>query len=234
MGNMKIIVIGLGYYGKSISVSLAKVGHEVICLDNQMTNIESVKNEVSAAFVMDASDMNALSSIPVKETDLCIVSIGENMGASVRIVALLKKLGAKRIFVRASDPIHRLIVEAFNVDKIMMPEDDSAVDFVAQLQFGPEVKNFNVTNEYGVYKFPVPKCFAGITIKDTGLKSIFGLSVITILKPEKSSNDVGLEITKIIPQDNISEDAVLRKEDIILCYGSRAGFLKLMSKVSNL
>ena len=67
---MKFIVIGLGYYGKSVAVRLTEAGHEVICVDNRMSNIESIKDNVSAAFAFDASDMNALSSIPVKEAEI--------------------------------------------------------------------------------------------------------------------------------------------------------------------
>ena len=106
-----------------------------------MSNIESIEDSVSAAFALDATDMNALSSIPVKEADICIVAIGEDLGASVRAIALLKKLGARHIFARASDPVHRSIVEAFNVDRIIMPEDDSAREFVAQLQLNPVIRN---------------------------------------------------------------------------------------------
>ena len=224
---MKIIVIGLGYYGKSVAERLSEAGHEVICVDNRMSNIEAIKDSVSAAFTFDATDMNALSSIPVKEADLCIVTIGEDLGASVRTIALLKKLGARHIFARASDPVHHLIVDAFNVDRIIMPEDDSARDFVAQMQLVPSVKTFSVAKGVGVYKFPVPVSFVGKSIGDTALQSKYGLSAIALLRADKSVNDIGISTKDMVPEDDISSDTVLNEGDELVCYGPEKGLLKL-------
>lgn len=224
---MKIVVIGLGYYGKSVAERLSEAGHEVICVDNRMSNIESIKDRVSAAFAFDATDMDALSSIPVKETDLCIVTIGEDLGASIRTIALLKKLGARHIFARASDPVHRSIVDAFNVDRIIMPEDDSARDFVAQLQLNPNVKTFNVVKGVGVFRFPVPGSFVGKSIGDTGLQSKYGLSAIALVRAAKTVNDIGVTTADMVPENNLSPDTILNEGDELVCYGPEKGLLKL-------
>lgn len=231
---MKIIVIGLGYYGKSVAERLAEVGHEIICVDNRMSNIEAIKDKVSAAFALDATDINSLSSIPVKEADLCLVTIGEDLDASVRTIALLKKLGARHIFARASDPVHRSIVDAFNVDRIIMPEDDSARDFVAQLQFNPEIRTFNIAKDTGVFKFRVPESMAGKTVGEAELQSRFGLSVICVVKAGHSVNDVGIMATELVPDNNVSDGTVLEKGDFLVCYGSEKGLLKLSRNVQEL
>lgn len=227
---MKIVVIGLGYYGKSVAVRLAEVGHEVVCIDNKMSNIESIKDKVSAAFVLDATDIHALSSVPVGEVDLCIVTIGEDLGASVRVIALLKKLGAEHIYVRASDPVHRSIVDAFQVDKVISPEDDSARDFVSQLQFTPEAESFNVAKGFGVFKFPVPEKMAGLAVGDVGLKSKYGLSVVCLIKRDQAVNDVGLVAVDSVPAENVTEDTILNEKDILVCYGSDKGFSRFASE----
>ena len=223
---MKIVVIGLGYYGKGVAVRLAEVGHEVVCIDNRMGNIESIKDKVSAAFVLDATDFHALSSIPVKEADLCIVAIGEDLGASIRVIALLKKLGAGHIYVRASDPVHRSIVDAFQVDKVFSPEDDSARDFVSQLQFTSEAETFNVAKGFGVFKFPVPGKMVGKAVGDVGLKSKYGLSVICLIKRDQAVNDVGIVAVNSVPDENVTEDTILSEKDILVCYGPDKGFSK--------
>lgn len=224
---MKIVVIGLGYYGKSVAERLSEAGYEVICADNRMSNIESIKDSVSAAFAIDATDMNALSSIPVKEADICIVTIGEDLGASVRTIALLKKLGARHIFARASDPVHRSIVEAFNVDRIIMPEDDSAREFVAQLQLNPRVKTFSVAKGVGVFRFPVPESFVGKSIGETGLQSKYGLSVIALVRAEKTVNDIGIFKTDMVPENAPSSETVLNEGDELVCYGSEKSLQKV-------
>lgn len=224
---MKIIVIGLGYFGKSLAVRLSEVGHEVICVDNRMSNIDSVKDSVSAAFVFDATDEGSLSTLPITETDLCIVTIGEDLGASVRAIALLKKLGARHIFVRASDPVHRSIVEAFHVDRIVMPEDDSARDFVSQLQFTPKAKTFPVSKGHSVFRFEIPENMIGKTIGQSGIQSKFGLRVICLIKAGTTTNDVGVQAVEYVTEDNPSEESVLQKGDILVCYGNGKDFNRL-------
>ena len=226
---MKIIVIGLGYFGKSLAVRLSEVGHEVICIDNRMSNIDSVKDSVSASFVLDATDEGSLSTLPVTETDLCIVTIGEDLGASVRAIALLKKLGARHIFVRASDPVHRSIVEAFHVDRIVMPEDDSARDFVSQLQLTPKAKTFTVSKGHGIFRFEIPENMIGKTIKQSGVQSKFGLKVICLIKAGETTNDVGVQAVEYVTEDNPSEETVMQQGDILVCYGEEKEFKKLAS-----
>ena len=226
---MKIIVIGLGYFGKSLAVRLSEVGHEVICVDNRMSNIDSVKDSVSASFVLDATDEGSLSTLPVTETDLCIVTIGEDLGASVRAIALLKKLGARHIFVRASDPVHRSIVEAFHVDRIVMPEDDSARDFVSQLQLTPKAKTFTVSKGHGIFRFEIPENMIGKTIKQSGVQSKFGLKVICLIKAGETTNDVGVQAVEYVTEDNPSEETIMQQGDILVCYGEEKEFKKLAS-----
>ena len=61
---------------------------------------------------------------------MVIVAIGENFGASVRVVALLKQKKVKHIFARAIDSVHKAILEAFAIDKVLTPEKDAAREFV--------------------------------------------------------------------------------------------------------
>mgnify|MGYP000320269404 FL=1 len=73
---------------------------------------------MAASFVLDATDEMALSVLPLKSVDAVIVAIGDNFGASVRIVSLLKKLKVKRIYARAVDEVHKGVLEAFSIDRI--------------------------------------------------------------------------------------------------------------------
>ena len=107
---MKFIIIGLGYYGRSVAEELSKAGHEVICADNNPNKINMIQDKVEAAFIIDATEESALKTLPLNDVDVVIVSIGEDLGASVRAIALLKKNNDKHIYARASDPIHHSIV----------------------------------------------------------------------------------------------------------------------------
>ena len=224
---MKVLVIGLGYYGKSLAVGLVNNGHEVICVDNKLSNIESIKEKIDTAFALDAADENALCTLPLSDIDLAIVAIGEDFGSSVRSIALLKKHGVKHIFARASDPVHKNIVEAFQIDRILTPEDDSAQNFAAQITLGTMVQTFNVANDFNVYKFRIPASVNGRTLEDLALETRFSLSVLAVVKEKESRNCVGI-IRKEQALTN-KPDARLRltSGDTLILYGQEKDFIKL-------
>ena len=100
---MKYIVIGLGNYGGILAEELTVLGHEVIGVDVKEHHVERLKDKIATAFVLDATDEMALSVLPLKSVDVVIVAIGEDLGASVRVVSLLKKNKVKHIYARALD-----------------------------------------------------------------------------------------------------------------------------------
>ena len=103
---MKYLIIGLGIYGSNLALDLAALGHEVIGADNKSANIEAIKDFITTVYQVDSTEESALSVLPLKNVDLVIVAIGENFGASVKTVALLKKLGVRHIYARAIDRLH--------------------------------------------------------------------------------------------------------------------------------
>ena len=89
---MRYLIIGLGIYGTNLAIDLTNMGHEVIGADVNHSLVDAIKDYISTAYILDATDESALTALPLNNVDLVIVAIGENFGASIRIVALLKKL----------------------------------------------------------------------------------------------------------------------------------------------
>lgn len=110
---MKYIIIGLGNYGHVLAEELSALGHEVIGADVSVGRVDSLKEKIATAFVIDATDEQALSVLPLNSVDVVIVAIGENFGASIRVVALLKQKKVQHIYARAIDAVHRSVLEAF-------------------------------------------------------------------------------------------------------------------------
>ena len=164
---MKYIIIGLGNYGRVLAEELSALGHEIIGADISESRVDSIKDKVATAFVIDATDEQALSVLPLNSVDIVIVAIGENFGASVRVVALLKQKKVAHIYARAIDMVHKAVLEAFSLEKILTPEEDAARSLVQLLDFGTSVEAFRVDSEYYVVKFTVPKKFVGYFVNES-------------------------------------------------------------------
>lgn len=123
---MKYIVIGLGYYGRILAEQLSENGHDVIGADIDTTRVDAIKDSISTAYILDSTDELALGILPVRTVDAVIVAMGTNFASSIRTVALLKKMGTAHIYARALDEVHKSVLEAMSVDRILTPEEDSA------------------------------------------------------------------------------------------------------------
>lgn len=123
---MKYIVIGLGNFGTTLACRLTDMGHEVIGVDSNEHRIDDIKDRISVAYIMDATEKVALRSLPLDDVDCVIVSIGQSMDCSLRIVAILKELSVKLIYARALDLTHKSILKAMNIQKIFIPESMAA------------------------------------------------------------------------------------------------------------
>ena len=96
---MKYIVIGLGNFGLSLAEKLTKMGNEVIGVDSNYNKVESVKERISHAICLNATDEYIMTGLPFKDTDMVIIAIGEDRGSNVVVSALVKKLYTKKIII---------------------------------------------------------------------------------------------------------------------------------------
>ncbi len=130
---MKYLIIGLGTFGRRLAEELTDNGHDVVGADSNEHRVEYVKERISVAYIMDATERAALKALPLDEFDCVVVAIGQSMDCSLRTVAALKELGVSRIYARALDNTHKSILSAMNVHKIFIPESYAARVFAEKL-----------------------------------------------------------------------------------------------------
>jgi trk system potassium uptake protein TrkA len=224
---MKCIIIGLGTYGRVLVDELSALGHEVIAVDNDENRVERVKDMCDAAFQIDATEELALSVLPLKKVDIVIVAIGQNLGASLRVVALLKKLGVQHIYARANDNVHKNILQAFNIKKILIPEERAARSLVREMELGVNTELFRVDNNHCVFKFNIPEQLIGTSPNDLHLYEKFHLKIIAIKKSKKTQNFIGIEYNDPEVVNVTKEEEPLEPNDELICYGKESDFRKL-------
>lgn len=224
---MKYIIIGLGNYGGMLAEELSALGNEVVGVDKDMHKVELLKDKIATSFSMDATEEEALVALPLTEVDVVIVAIGENLSASVRVVAMLKKKGVKRIMARAVDEVHKMILEAFGLDRILTPEKDAARSLVRLLNLQLNVESFSIADGYYVAKFSIPENFVGMLLKDLTLEKDFNLKIIALVRGKKIINPIGVSIMEHRVANEFIDNVVLDKNDQLVCYGSYKNFMSL-------
>ena len=120
------IVIGLGRFGSALSRQLCKLGAEVLALDVRADFVQQISADVTHAVVGDAQDKEVLKALGVRNLDCAVIAIGDNLAASVLIAMNLKELGVPYVVCKAHDETHRKVLEKLGVDRVLIPEQESA------------------------------------------------------------------------------------------------------------
>ncbi|MCM4164593.1 MULTISPECIES: TrkA family potassium uptake protein [unclassified Arenibacter] len=217
---MKYIIVGLGSFGASLAAKLTAQGNEVIGIDNRMNKVDLYKEKISHTICMDATDEFTVSGLPLKETDIVIIAIGEDQGANVMVTALFKNLQVKRLISRAIDRLHEKVLMAIGVDEIVRPEEETAERWAKKLCLTNVVDSFELSDDFSIIEVEVPKRFVGKTIKEIELRSTFNLLALTTIKKTEVKSVVGKTRNEDRVQGVASPNTVLNANDILVIYGA--------------
>ena len=217
---MKYIIIGLGNFGASLAQKLTEQGNEVIGIDTSMTKVDAYKEKISHTICMDATDEFTVSGLPLKETDIVLVAIGEDQGANIMTTALLKNFEVKRLISRAINPLHEKVLQAIGVDEIVHPEEETAERWAKKLCLSNVVDSFELNDDYSIIEAKVPADYVGKTVREVGFRREFNLLVLTIIKKVEVKSILGKTKTETQIQGVTSAANILEPNDILVLYGS--------------
>lgn len=225
---MKYIIVGLGNFGASLAGKLTEMGNEVIGVDVNMSKVEAIKDRITHAINLDSTDKAAVSNLPLSETDIVIVGIGEDMGANIMTTALMRQLHVKRLISRAVSPLQEMVLEAMGVDEIIHPEEETAERWSKKLNLEGVVDSFEVNRDFSIIETRVPKEFDGRTLEEIGLKRKYDIIVLTTIKLTREKNALGVERDVSNVGSVASAKTVLYKGDIMVLYGHNRSIKKLL------
>lgn len=225
MAKRSFAVIGLGRFGAAMATTLAELGHDVIGVDGSADRVRALADTLTLAVELDATDEKALLGAGIKDVDVAVVSIGENIESSLLVVTLLREIGIRNIIAKAVTPLHGRILEKLGVTRVVFPERETAIRLAHSLVIPNVLDYIELSGEFSIVDIPAPPDFAGKTLKEIGLRSRFGLTTIAIKRQSRTSDG---PLTNIAP----GPDDVVQEGDVLSLLGSneRLGQLDRMLK----
>ncbi|QYA25646.1 TrkA family potassium uptake protein [Gramella sp. MT6] len=227
---MKYIVVGLGAFGASIAEKLAEMGNEVIGVDISMSKVEAIKEKITHAISLDATDIEAVKNLPLDDTDIVIIGIGEDKGANIMAAALMKQMKVKRLISRAVDPLQRTVLQTMGVDEVIHPEQETADRWAQKLNLEGVVDSFEIDSDFSIVETKIPEEYHEKTIKELNIKDQFDIIILTTMNVSPSKNELGAKTEKASVNGVASANTVLYKDDIMVLYGHNKNIKRLLEE----
>lgn len=181
------VVIGLGLFGQAIARQLCMLGAEVLAVDVRSDLVQQVANDVTHAVVGDAQDKEVLRALGVRDMDCAIVSIGDDLAASVLITMNLMELEVPYIVCKAHDETHRRVLEKLGANRVVIPEQENAQRLGRSLHSHNVLEYIELSEDYGILEIPAPRSWIGKTLKELNVRAKLGVNIIAVQSSEKTN-----------------------------------------------
>ncbi|MCB6607553.1 TrkA family potassium uptake protein [[Clostridium] symbiosum] len=175
-----VLIIGLGRFGSTMAMKLHELGHEVMAIDTSEERINAVLPYVTSAQIGDCTNEQYMSSLGIRNFDVCVVAIGDNFQSSLEITSLLKDLGAKFVLSRASRDIHAKFLLRNGADQVVYPEKEMAVRSAVRYSSDNIFDYIELTQEHSIYEIPVPDAWIGKSIVDMNVRNKYNITILAI------------------------------------------------------
>lgn len=212
------VVFGLGKFGKSIAETLASNECEVLAIDKNDEVIQDIADVVTHAVQADVTDEVTLNSLGIRNFDVAVIAISRDMQASIMATILAKELGVSYVVAKASNEIHKRVLEKVGADRVIFPEREMGIRLANSLVSENFVDFIELSSQYSIVEISIIDEWLGKTLKELNMRANYGINVMAIRKKEDINITPGA-------------DVILDKNDILVVIGSNHNLMKL--KLSN-
>ena len=212
MNRRQFAVLGIGKFGKSVAMTLANAGYEVIAVDDDEERINEIADHVTYAIRADVTEQGVLENIGIKNVDAVVVAMALDLGTSVMATIRAKEVGAKYVVAKASDTMHGNILKKVGADEIVYPEKAMGARIAKKLISNNFLDLYELSRTFSMVEIKVPESWAGRTLIELDLRKK-GVNVIGLIEGDKVT--VNIDPTMPLPLDEtliiVAENELLSK-----------------------
>lgn len=223
MQKKEFAVFGLGRFGWSVAMTLAKSGCEVLVVDDNEDKVNEIANYVTHAVKAHIADVETLRSLGLSNFDGAVIAMGEDLEASVMMTILVKELGVPYVLAKAQTDLQAKILRKVGADMIVFPEKETGIRIANNLIMGNFFDAVELSSTFSLMELDPLNDWSGRSLKELNLRTKYKINVIGI----KRNGDL------LIATD---ADTSLTEDDTLIVIGNNETLNKLRilkSKESN-
>lgn len=212
-----VLIIGLGRLGSHLAEKMQELGHDVMVLDNKEERVSRLASRFADARIAEYTHEEVLQALDIPSFDICFVTVGDNLEASMITTVTLKKLGAKYVAARARDDVQCELLKKIGADEVIYADGETA-DKLAIRHNGNNIFDYiELADGYAIFEVPIIKGWVGKSILELDVRKKFKINIIAI------KNDSELNASPM-------PDYRFREDDHIFVLGKSRDVFKLSAK----
>lgn len=185
MAKKQFAVIGIGRFGSSVARTLYNLDNEVLAIDTSEQRIQEVIGMTTHAVAADSTDEEALKALGIRNFDVVVVAIGQDIQSSILTTLILKDLGVPRIIVKAQNELHGKVLKKIGADKVIFPERDMGMR-VAHHLISPNILDYiELSDDYSILELKANRQMIGKNLRELHVRAKFGCNVMAIKSGDK-------------------------------------------------
>lgn len=206
-------IIGLGRFGQALASELALSGAELIVLDCNEDKVSELREITENAYVVKSLDKKTLQETGIKNCDVAVVCIGEQIDSSILTTLNLVSLGIPRVIAKATSAEHGIILEKLGAE-VVFPERDMAVRLACRLETDREIDIIRLSEKINISKLRIPDGLIGKSVAEANLRARFGLNIVAI---ENNGRVI----------DDVKPGLLFRRDDVLYLVGDKKGLVDM-------
>lgn len=175
-------ILGLGRFGKTLALTLAQSGHQVLIIDEDSDAINALADSVTAAVVGDPTNEAVLRAAGVRDYDCAVVCTAGNINDNILLTIMLKDLGVPKVVARALNEGHKRVLERLGVDLIAFPEQDMGEKLAYMLGHDNVIDSLDFDG-YRIVEMHIPAAWVGKNLIELDLRRREKVNVIAVRAP---------------------------------------------------
>ncbi len=207
-------IIGCGRFGATVADKLTELGCEVMVVDTDEETIQNISNDVTYAVQADATDENSLKSIGVRNFDVVVISIGENIQSSILVTLMVKELGVKHIIAKAQNELHGKVLSKIGANRIVYPEKEMGIRIAKNLVSDNILDYIELAPDYSIMEVLALEEWLGKNLIELDMRAKYGVNVMAI----KHGTEINIAVTA---------DIVIKEGDILVVIGHNDDLKKI-------
>lgn len=202
---VNVLVVGMGTFGRTMCMELYDRGARVHGLDSSEDALNEIDDYLTAAYAGNAMVKEAYNAVTADSIDYAVVAIGESVEASLVATLILQEIGIARIFARAINDRHKLVLQRLGIgnDRIIQVERDAGAKWATTIVQSGLERLAELGDQFDFVSVVAPDWTVGTRLADLELRTRFSMNVVVIRRMQEIATEQGVVVTRpriILPQ----------------------------------